>query len=95
MRPTPRPPRLRPGCPLLPPAGGAAGCGPPPRQLGRWERQSQPLAVGRYARAAFQKLLLFVEGEVAVLGDATLAQEVALLRKLAGLEGGSSQEAAA
>ena len=66
-------PRLRLGCPLLP---------PPQLQPGRWERQSRPLAVGPAARAALRHLLVHVEAEVAALGDRELQQEVDLLHTL-------------
>ena len=73
------PRRLRPGCPLRPP------CLPPPpdRTLGRWEREARPLTVNPDARAALVQLGSWLEGEVAAVGDASMQQEVALLRRLA------------
>ncbi len=86
--PQPRPAavaHLRPGCPLLPPGQEALErCAPPAAALrwSPWERQSRPLAVGPEARAAFAQLLPWVESEVAVLEDASLEQEAALLHQL-------------
>lgn len=53
-------------------------------RLSPWERQSRPLAVGAEAKAASRQLLPWVERETAVLEDASLGQEAALLRKLIG-----------
>jgi Ca-activated chloride channel family protein len=47
--------------------------------LGRWERQSQKLAVGPQARAAFQEFLPYFQAEEAALGDASLDQEVQIM----------------
>lgn len=69
--PWPPLPRLRVGCPIL------------PVRLGKWERQSRPLAVGGDARDAMRKLAGFMKDEKAALKDATLQQEVDLLQKLA------------
>lgn len=84
--PAPATLHLRPGCPLLPLGQEArARCRPPAgRRFSPWERQSRPLTVNAEARAAFRQLLPWVECEAAALGDATLEQEVALLRTLAG-----------
>lgn len=77
---------LRPGRPLLPPPPltPEAACPPAGGLPGRWERTSQPLAVGAQARAAFAQLLPWLEAEVGELGDEEMRQEVALVRKLAG-----------
>lgn len=74
-------PRLCCGAQLLPP--------PLPEvraraSLSTWERRSQPLAVNPQARAAFGQLAAWLAGEVEALGDASMQQEVALLRKLCG-----------
>jgi hypothetical protein len=69
-------PRLRPGCPVA-----------APPTLGRWERQSRPLAVtGADARGALKEVLRFLKGEEAALKDDTLGQEVDLLQKLVDLK---------
>jgi hypothetical protein len=69
-----RVPRIRIGCPLVPFA------------LGRWERQSRGLAVGRDARDALQPVLQFVKSEQAAVKDSTMKQEVDLLQKLVDLK---------
>lgn len=53
--------------------------------LGRWERQSQRLAVGGEAQQAFQEFLPYFEEQQGQLGDPTLQQEADLLKKLASL----------
>ena len=68
---------LVPGGCILPP--------PPPvlyPLLGRWERQSQKLAVGADAKAAMRQFLPHLEAEVKALGDAALGQERDTLAKL-------------
>jgi Ca-activated chloride channel family protein len=50
--------------------------------LGRWERQSAKLAISAEARAAFEEFLPHFEAEAAALGDATLGQEVDLMRRI-------------
>ena len=50
--------------------------------LGRWERQSQPLAVGGEARRAFQEFLPYFEAEMGRVGDSSLQQEVDILKRL-------------
>lgn len=83
----PQPPRqlhLRLGCPLLPPSGAALERRRPGQPQSPWERQSRPLAVGAEAKAALRQLADFMQAEAAALGDDTLQQEVALLRRLAG-----------
>ena len=65
-----------------------AGCLLPPPYpvllplLGRWERQSQKLAVGGEARRAFQEFLPYFEAEMGRVGDASLGQEVDILERL-------------
>lgn len=81
----PEPLHLRAGHSLLPPAAEALSCvRPPGGRPSPWERQSRPLAVGPEAKAALLQLLPWVESEAAALGDASLGQEAALLRTLAG-----------
>ena len=50
--------------------------------LGRWERQSEKLAVGPEARRAFQEFLPYFEGEMAAVGDPSLRQEVELMNRI-------------
>ena len=50
--------------------------------LGRWERQSQTLAVGEQARRAFQEFLPYFQGEMGRVGDSSLGQEVDILKRL-------------
>lgn len=50
---------------------------------GRWERQSQKLAVSAEAKEAFNKFIPYFEGEAKYIGDTTLLQEVDILKKLA------------
>lgn len=68
---------LLPDACLLPPP-------PPlwPPLLGRWERQSQPLAVNAQAAAALGEFLPYFEGQVEAVGDPSLGQEVEVLKKL-------------
>jgi Ca-activated chloride channel family protein len=72
-------------CPLPPP--------PPlwPQLLGRWERQSQPLAVNKDAAAAFKEFLPYLEGVAEATNDASLDQEVKLLKKLAAVGSGNQE----
>lgn len=72
-------------CPLPPP--------PPlwPQLLGRWERQSQPLAVNRDAAAAFRKFLPYLEETASATNDASLAQEAKLLRRLVAVAAGEQE----
>lgn len=85
-------PRLKVGHPLVPPmvpccqSGGAQGGSGPGRPQPEWG-PPRSLSVGRDARAALGLLALYLEAEMTALGDATMAQEVALLRQLAGWEG--------
>ncbi|KAL4859210.1 Sister chromatid cohesion protein PDS5 B-B [Chlorella vulgaris] len=50
--------------------------------LGRWERQSEKLAVDPKARAAFDAFLPYFESEAAAVGDASLNQEVELINTI-------------
>ena len=50
---------------------------------GRWERQSQKLAVSAEAKEAFNKFIPYFEGEAKSIADTTLSQEVDILKKLA------------
>ncbi len=50
--------------------------------LGRWERQSEKLAVGPKARSAFQEFLPYFESEAAAVADPTLKQEVDLMNMI-------------
>jgi Ca-activated chloride channel family protein len=50
--------------------------------LGRWERESEELAVDPKARAAFEAFLPYFESEAAAVGDASLDQEVELMNTI-------------
>eukprot|EP00887_Chlorella_sp_A99_P006595 scaffold3.g6595.t1 len=67
------------GC-VLPP--------PPPviwPLLGRWERQSQKLAVNSDAKASIKEFLPYFQSETTAVADPTLAQETAIMTKLVGV----------
>ena len=57
----------------------------PPRcpLQGRWERQSQKLAVGGEARDAFKEFIPYFQAEMQSIGDPTLQQELDILKQLA------------
>ncbi len=50
---------------------------------GRWERQSEKLAVNAEAKEAFKEFIPYFEGEMKYIGDFSLSQEVDILKKLA------------
>lgn len=63
---------------------------PPPREplpieklLGKWERQSMPLAVQPYYQKLFAQFKEYFQEEMAEIGDKNLEQEVEILGKLA------------
>lgn len=55
---------------------------PPSPLQGRWERQSQKLAVGGEARDAFKDFIPYFQAEMQHIGDSTLQQELDILQKL-------------
>ena len=50
---------------------------------GRWERQSEKLAVNAEAKEAFKEFIPYFEGEMKYIEDTSLSQEVDILKKLA------------
>ncbi len=58
-----------------------------PIELGEWERQSLPLAVSEPYPELFGRFSDYFQSEAQVLGDRTLEQEEAILRKLEGFTG--------
>ena len=58
-----------------------------PIELGEWERQSLPLAVSEPYTELFGRFRDYFQGEAQVLGDSTLEQEEAILKKLQGSAG--------
>jgi len=58
-----------------------------PIELGEWERQSLPLVVSGPYPELFGRFLNYFQREAQVLGDSTLGQEEAILRKLEGFAG--------
>ena len=63
----------------------------PPRELGRWERQSVPLFVARPYRKLFGDFLEYFVSEANEIGDETLLQEADVLKKLSSI-GGSDED---
>ena len=55
---------------------------PKPVELGRWERRSVPLLVTEEYAAAFDEFSSYFEEEMVAVGDESLEQESALLRRL-------------
>lgn len=58
-----------------------------PIELGEWERQSLPLAVSKPYPELFGRFSDYFQSEAQVLGDRTLDQEEAILKKLEGFAG--------
>jgi Ca-activated chloride channel family protein len=58
-----------------------------PIDLGEWERQSLPLAVSEPYPQLFGRFSDYFQSEAQVLGDRTLEQEEAILKKLEGFAG--------
>ena len=58
-----------------------------PIELGEWERQSMPLAVSEPYPELFGRFRKYLQSEAQVLGDGTLGQEEAILKKLEGFAG--------
>jgi Ca-activated chloride channel family protein len=58
-----------------------------PIELGEWERQSLPLSVSEPYPELFGRFSDYFQSESQVLGDSTLDQEEAILRKLQGFAG--------
>jgi Ca-activated chloride channel family protein len=80
------------GCVLdswLVPAGCVLPPPPPvwPPLLGRWERQSQPLAVNKNARQAISDFLPYFEKAMDAVNDPDMQQEVDLMNKLVATKG--------
>ena len=57
-----------------------------PIELGEWERQSLPLVVSEPYAELFGRFRNYFQSEASVLGDRTLGQEEAILKKLGGYE---------
>ncbi|MDQ1261590.1 MAG: Ca-activated chloride channel, partial [Euryarchaeota archaeon] len=57
-----------------------------PIELGEWERQSLPLAVSEPYPELFGRFSDYFQSEAQVLGDSTLEQEEAILKKLEGYQ---------
>ncbi|WP_435319868.1 vWA domain-containing protein [Haloarchaeobius sp. TZWSO28] len=62
----------------------AEGIEVPEYELGKWERQSDPLTVSPAYRQRFATFSDYFESEMTALGDDALQQELDVLRKLAG-----------
>ncbi|WP_267641267.1 vWA domain-containing protein [Haloarchaeobius amylolyticus] len=62
----------------------AEGIEVPGEDLGKWERQSDPLTVSSEYRQRFATFTDHFESEMTALGDETLQQELDVLRELAG-----------
>ncbi|MEI6104546.1 MAG: VWA domain-containing protein [Methanothrix sp.] len=58
-----------------------------PIELGEWERQSLPLVVSEPYPELFGQFREYLQSEAQVLGDGTLEQEEAILKKLEGFAG--------
>ena len=71
--------------PIEPSVTAKSGIHPPDLEpwLGRWERQSVPLAVSDHYRTVFREFRDYMRGEMAAIGDETLEREVDLLSTLA------------